>query len=337
MAQGNKTAVGQSPTVAEVAAAAGVSTATVSRTINGSATVSQETANKVSQAMKKLGYVPNASARALRSQRTGTIGVILPGFDNLFYFELLPHIETECRKRGYSVLIAGGEDPTAECQRLANSRTVDGILIISSSWEPNKKPLTDKDINLPVLSFDRPIGHSNLPLVYTDNVAGAETICQHLIDCGATSILHIEGPEGSPVSEERKSGFLKACAQAELEDVQLASGDFTAESGAEAVEKRLDNLPEAIFAANDLMAIGALMACAKHDVSVPDEVLIAGFDGITTASLVQPSLTTLIQPIEEMARVAVEQIIQRVSSEGDAVPTTFRIPGTLRVGGSTTR
>lgn len=320
-------------TLADVARVAGVSTATVSRFLSRTTTVAPETATRVQKAMDELNYKPNRLARALRTNRTGQLGVVLPGFENQFFFELLLSIEKAARKRGFGVLIAGSNTLPDTLVELSRSQAVDGILLASSSWPMAEPP----SASIPMVCIDRPLPGARSSFVSVDNVNGAKAVTEHLLTQGAKTFGLLTGPMHIPSAQERTKGFYEAiCNTATC--IKEEEGDFTAQAGVDFVDSFTgqteglpEGLPDAIFAENDLMAAGVLSRLTETN----QKALVAGFDGLTSTTQLYPRITTLVQPQEELARIAVDKLIDAI--EGETATEQTYIPGTLLIGDTTAK
>lgn len=312
-------------TLADVARVAGVSTATVSRYLSHATAVAPATATKVKKAMKQLNYKPNRLARALRTNKTGQLGVVLPGFENQYFFELLLNIEKAARARGFGVLIAGDRSLPQAIEELARSQAVDGILLASSSWPNDKPPQT----SIPLVCIDRPLPGTSSTFVSVDNVNGATAVTEYLIAAGAQTFGLLTGPLHIPAAQERKRGFYEAI-EGKATCIREQEGDFTAQAGVNFVDE-LEELPDAIFACNDLMAAGVLSRLTEKR----HTVLLAGFDGLASTTQLYPRITTLVQPQEELATIAVDKLIGAINGETET--EQIYLPGTLLVGDTTTK
>ncbi len=309
------------PTIRDVAHAAGVSTSTVSHVINDTRFVSPETRQRVLAAMQRLNYSPNRLASSLRSNQTLTLGVLLPNSANPYFAEILVGIENTCFDLGYNIILGNAnDDPERELAylRVLISRQVDGILLISTgSYAESITYLTQQQV--PVVVVDRAPGIESVTEIFTDNKEGGLLATRHLIELGHTDIACITGPSFLSPSADRVVGYKQAMAEANLllDDAWIVSGDFQLGSGYRACQRllQLDNQPTAVFACNDLMAVGAL--CAIHETRrrVPDDVSVIGYDDIPLASYTTPRLTTIAQPAREIGEIAVLRLIEALRSD----------------------
>jgi LacI family transcriptional regulator len=323
--------------IGDVAKRAGVSLGTASRAINGNPAVSPRLRDRVLAAAAELNYRPNALARALRSSRTHSIGLILPDVSNPFFGELAKQVEQVAAGIGYTVMLANSNDDQkaeADYIRILVGRQVDGLLIVPTE-QTRHLPREEK---VPIVVVDRPI--RGYPLVASDHRAGAVAAVQHLVSLGHRRIGCIAGPRHLSVARERYEGYRSVAAPIYREhhfdfgaDTIIARFDY--ESGYDAALRLLarSDKPTAIFASSDQQAIGALRAAADLDLRVPDEVSIIGFDAISLAKLVTPRLTTVAQPIAAIADIAVRTVL-RLRQDG-AKSERHRLPTLLQPANST--
>jgi DNA-binding LacI/PurR family transcriptional regulator len=326
-------------TVEQVARLAGVSTATVSRVLNGTAAVAGATERRVREAIDLLAFRPTPQARNLRMGRTGNIALIVPSITNPFFPELMAHVNREVRARDYSLLLFDAPQPEDEGVRVARSRLADGIILVGSpsaaaaAWSPLE--LTD----VPVVAFDRRPQALSAPVVQVDNYRGALEVVRHLAGRGHRRIAFIGGPRGVSVSADRARGYKAGLRAASLaaDPGIVTAGEFDEDSGYAAAVRLLrgDGGFTALFAANDLMAIGAMSALRDQGVAVPGQVAVAGFDGIHLGRYVAPSLTTYAQPTAELARRAVELLAAAIAGPPPLRPPTLKLAGQLVIRDST--
>jgi len=327
-------------TIREVAESAGVSYATVSHVINNTRLVSQETRERVLAAMDALNYRPNALARSLRQGKTHTIGLILPDSANPFFAEISRGIEDEAFKRGYSVFLCNTELDT---QRelfyvdVLSNRQVDGIIFVAAGDQADSLDFLIRR-NMPVVLIDRDIPNVEVDAVLTDHQLGGFLATRHLLELGHKRIACIAGPSSITPSAERITGYRKALEEAGLapdEDLILR-GDYHSRSGMEITQVilRMDPRPTAIFALNDLMALGALRAAAEAGYSVPGDLAVVGYDDLEIARFTTPPLTTIAQPKKEIGAQAIQLLVDRMSRKSRA-PSRLVLPPELIVRRST--
>jgi DNA-binding LacI/PurR family transcriptional regulator len=331
-AAGRDPGVRRRATVEQVARLAGVSTATVSRVLNGTATVAGATERRVREAIDQLAFRPAPQARNLRMGRTGNIALIVPSITNPFFPELMARVNSEVRARDYSLLLFDSARPEDEGVRVARSRLADGIILVGSpSAVPAWSPLEITDV--PVVAFDRRPRMLAAPVVQVDNYRGAREVVRHLGARGHRRIAFIGGPRGVSVSAERARGYRAGLRELALESDPgiVTAGEFDEDTGYAAAVRLLAGARPftALFAANDLMAIGAMSALRDQGVAVPGQVAVAGFDGIHLGRYVAPSLTTYAQPTAELARRAVGLLAAAIAGPSPQLPLTLKLAGTL--------
>lgn len=309
-------------TIRDVARAAGVSVSTVSHVVNGTRVVLPETKSRVLAAMQELNYTPNRLARSLRNRQTATLGVLLPNSANPYFAEVLLGIETACFDLGYNVIIGNAIDnPEREEAHLKVllSRQVDGLLLISTgAYQRSLKLLAA--YKTPFVLVDRASMLPDIDEIVTDNYAGGALAARYLLELGHRRIGCITGPSALTPSADRVTGYFDTLRDAGImPDPLLArAGDFQPEGGYAACREllRLGERPTAIFACNDLMAIGALRAIDEAGLRVPDDLSLVGYDDIPLISFVVPALTTVAQPSRELGQVAVRRLVQRLQTPG---------------------
>jgi LacI family transcriptional regulator len=327
-------------TIREVAESAGVSYATVSHVINNTRVVSQETRNRVLAAMTKLNYRPNALARSLRQGRTNTMGLVLPDSANPFFAEISRSIEDEAFKKGYSVILCNTELDT---QRelfyvdVLSKKQVDGIIFVAAGDQADSLDFLLRE-NMPVVMIDRDIPNVEVDAVLTDNQLGGFLATRHLIEIGHKHIACIAGPSSITPSAERIIGYRRALEQAGLpyDETLILRGDYHAQSGMEIAHSilKLEPRPTAIFAMNDLMALGALRAAAEAGYSVPKDLAVVGYDDLELAHFTNPPLTTIAQPKKQIGARAIDLLVERIAHK-DRPPSRLVLPPELIVRRST--
>jgi LacI family transcriptional regulator len=327
-------------TIREVAESAGVSYATVSHVINNTRVVSHETRERVLAAMSALNYRPNALARSLRQGKTNTMGLVLPDSANPFFAEISRSIEDEAFKKGYSVFLCNTELDT---QRelfyvdVLSKKQVDGIIFVAAGDQADSLDFLVHH-NLPVVMIDRDLPNVDVDAVLTDNQLGGFLATRHLIELGHTRIACISGPSSITPGSERIVGYRNALEQAGLayDEKLILRGDYHAQSGLEITQfiLQMDPHPTAIFALNDLMALGALRAASEAGCSVPADLAIVGYDDLELAQFTNPPLTTIAQPKKEIGVQAVHLLIDRMSQKSRP-PRRLVLPPELIVRRST--
>lgn len=303
---------------------AGVSTQTVSRVINERPDVSPETRRRVQEVIKRLSYQPSALARSLISQRSHTLGVAIAGLKHIGPSRTLSGITSAAEEAGYSILLEelpsyDTEDITPIFQAFL-SRHVDGIIWAvhevgdNRSWAVNAPP---PDIEVPLVFLTmQPREH--LSVVYIDNYLGGRMAMSHLLEQGYRKIGHICGPLDWWEARQRMAAWRDTLTEAGLasEDRQCVEGNWSSASGALAIEKLFDQFPEmdAIFVANDQMALSVLQFFNEKRIRIPDDVGIVGFDNIAESAFFSPALTTVQQDQHYVAKIAVAEVIKIIES-----------------------
>lgn len=307
----------QKTTINDVARLAGVSKRTVSRVINKSPMVGEKSRAKVTRIIAELGYQPNPQARGLAASRSYLIGMIYDNPDPYFIESVIRGISSVCLEHGYELVVHPCEYTDGELpQNVINftSRTkIDGVII--------PPPLSENDalstaldeamvpyVRLTAASMDLP----HRSVVY-DERAGAKEMTDYLLSCGHRRIAYISGPEGRKSTEQRRHGFLDTMKQhgVEIDAEIILAGDYSFESGLRAGADLLEHRkpPTAIFASNDLMAIGVINAIREKGLSVPHDISVAGFDDTEVASQIIPGLTSIRRPVRSMATQAALKLI----------------------------
>lgn len=327
-------------TIREVAKRAGVSYATVSHVINDTRFVSQATRDRVLAAMDELNYRPNALARSLRKGKTNTIGLILPDSANPFFAEIGRSVEDSAFNLGYSVILCNTErNPHREqlYVDVLSKKQVDGIIFVATGEQVDSLNfLLSQEV--PVVLIDRDLPNSEVDAVLTDNQQGGYLATQHLIELGHRRIACIAGPSHITPSAERVIGYKQALEEAGLpfDETLVVRGDHHPGSGHHITSALLDlnPRPTAIFALNDLMAIGALHGAAKAGCRIPEDLAIIGFDNIDLTSFTNPPLTTIAQPKAEIGSLAAKFLAERIKDK-TCPPRRIVLPTELIVREST--
>ncbi|EHM10368.1 transcriptional regulator [Thermanaerovibrio velox DSM 12556] len=306
-------------TMKDVALLAGVSVSTVSHVLNGTRRVDPTTRERVLRAVDSLGYRPNMMARSLRRKGAPLLGLVVPDATNPYFAEVARAVEDRCYELGLSMMMAsssGQPDRERRAVEAMTSHRVGGMIIVGLGF-PEEQARVLSGLEIPVVMVDRKIQGLPVDSVQSDNVGGGYLAARCLLDLGHRRIGCICGPRGLGPSEDRLRGFEMALAEegVPLDPSLVAWGDFTCPAGYElALEMLKDQSLTGIFAMNDLMALGALRAARDLGLSVPADLSVVGFDGISIGRFFVPPLTTVAQPIEEMGAAAVDLVVARMGS-----------------------
>lgn len=320
-------------TIKDVARQAGVSISTVSRVLNNTQSVSPELAEKVTSAVEQLGYCANAAARGLRVTQTNRIAIILTSLSRAFFTSVLEGIHQEASQLGYSLLITETHDNIQEEIRAVDlfaSQWVDGIILASSAYGTDKATLDHiarldrlfkKDTRIPVVTLEFPLNNPHVGAVVIDHEQAAYEAVRYLIrGLGRRHVVHISHPAWHYIGQKRILGYQRAMENAgfSLDECVVLEGDYSTYSGHSLTQQMLRrHTPcDAVFCANDQIAVGALKACEEAGVSVPEQIAIVGIDDIFTASVVSPSLTTVHVPKHEMGASAM-RLLYDMMEEND--------------------
>ncbi|MER5614486.1 LacI family DNA-binding transcriptional regulator [Streptomyces sp. NPDC057575] len=320
--------------IKDVAAQAGVSVATVSRVLNSHPSVSPDARTRVLAAVDALGYRPNAVARSLRTDQTRTLGLVISDVLNPYFTELARFVEEEARALGYSVII-GNADERPELQdhhvRTLLDRRIDGLLVSPADGD---SPLM-ADVaraGTPMVFVDRWMPGVDVPVVRADGRHAIRDLVAHLYALGRRRLAIIAGPAATTTGDERVEAFREALRAHELglPEVYIGQGDFQADSGRRVTERflALPEPPEIVFAADNLMALGALDAIRAAGLRVPQDIGLAAFDDIPWFVHTDPPITAIAQPTGELGRAAVRALVDIVEGRS---PQSVTLPARLVV------
>jgi len=309
-------------TIRDVARLAEVSVASASRAMNGHGSMTDVTRQKVLDAARMLRFVPHSGARSLSTQRTDTVGLVLPDLYGEFFSELIRGVDVAARGLGLHLLVSnshGDSDEAVLAMRSMRGR-VDGLLVMSPHVDG--AALADNiDAAMPIVLVNSDAAGGRFPAFRVDNYGGAFAVTRHLIEIGRRRIAHVAGPSSNYEARERRRGY-----EAALDGLQapiVIEGDFTEEAGIRAARELVtgSTTPDAIFAANDMMAVGCLLTLRELGLRVPSDVALAGFDDIPLARLIDPPLTTARIRIADLGRRALERLARSI--EGEASDATL--------------
>lgn len=322
------------PKLEDIARATGFSVPTVSRVLtNSSYPVKPAVREKILAAAQVMGYRPNLSARSLRTDRTNTIGILVDDLLSPFSPPVVRGIQDYLKENNYLSLIVNSDwDPEQERTGIETllSRPVDGIIFVEYSHLTSSEALVSA--NKPGVFVHRLFGTSIKNSVVPDDSYGAGLAVSHLVDLGHRSIAYINGPEDWHNSRERLAGYKNTLEKYRipLDEKYIQPGDWEVEGGYQAVQSllQLPNRPTAIFAANDLMALGAIYAIQDAGLSVPLDIAVVGYDNRDFTSIVRPGITTVVMPVYEMGRIAAETLLQQIA-DGTRESEEAKVKGEL--------
>jgi len=327
-----------SQTIQEVAKAAGVSVATVSRTLQMPHMVSESTRVRVLDAVTRLGYTPNAQARNLRTARTRLVIALVPDIANPFFSEVIRGMEQVAHQKGYSVLLGDTQNSQAREQAYADmlpARQADGLITLLPHVPRLPAPHGSLLVNACEYVTDKSVSS-----VYIDNVRAASTAVNHLTTLGHRDIAFIGGPRERRICSDRQKGYERALREAglRLNPSLVVGGDFSFESGARAVESLIAGRRQftAVFCANDEMAIAAMTSLKGHGLRVPQDVSVVGFDDIRFARYADPPLTTVAQPKNQIGGEAMSMLLE-ILEDPRTPPRKRVLPAELVIRDSTAR
>lgn len=312
-------------TIRDVAKLAGVSFKTVSRVINNDPYVSVETLAKVRRVIEELGYRPNITARGLAVKRTFLIGLVIPEITSAAYAMMIQGVEEVSSAQDYRLVLCSTRHSRrkedALFESLAAARRVDGILLFSNRIDTSHFARF-KELGLPFVVIDRDVEDPGIPCVYTNNRDGVYRTTSHLIAAGRSRIAYITPVIDTWTTVERMEGYEQALRDHGLSYQGRTIVDHTGDrsKGYAAMERLLgrEDPPDGVVAFNDLLAIGAMQAIKERGFRVPGDIAVVGFDDIEAASLVEPALTTVRQPLHDIGQIACKMLLQLINGENPA-------------------
>lgn len=327
-----------SPTSHDVAKKAGVSIATVSRVLNDSPLVTESARRQVLRAVKELNYQPNRAAQRLRAGRSHVIGLIISDIQNPFFTSVVRGIEDLAYQHGYSLILCNSDEDIQKEQlyiEILSSERVAGVIIVPTGINCCAPLL---NLRMPVVVMDRVLAGFDTDTVVVENVAGAFAATKYLIELGHQRIGLVGAPPGISVGIERQLGYEKALGDSGIatDEALIRAGNFKETGGYQATRELLDLKPRptALFVANNLMTLGALVAIRESGLKIPEDISIIGFDDMPWANLLQPPLTAIAQPTYELGHHAAQLLLERLKDRTRPV-THERLATRLVVRGST--
>ena len=311
-------------TIKDVAREAGVSISTVSNALNNVNVLNPDTKEKVLEVARRLNYTPNLNGRNLKAQATGVLGLFLGAIRGPYYGELSDSIYRACQEGGYELEIFLSSEPSHIIANILGHR-VDGAIILNSAIG-EKQAQTLKEQGIPTVYIDRILVGEKSSSVVFDSHSGGEQAARFLLELGHKKFMYMEGAKDNYDNLERKAGFFEVLKNAGIviNDDYILKGDFERVTSYNSVTEFLDSdkpLPDAIFAPNDVSAIGVLEALRDGGIKVPEQVSVIGCDDIEATRLVSPSLTTIRTYFEKQGTIAVEQLIRMIKGESGRLIT----------------
>jgi LacI family transcriptional regulator len=327
--------MGSRVTIKTVAREAGVSPMTVSRVLNGHPHIADETRQNVVRVMEELGYVPDRNAQTMRTNKTYTIAGVIPDITNPFYPEFERGIQDIADQLDYDLIVYNTDGILAKEKKTLRSlqtNRVDGVIAVF--FQLDEQELQTLDVPV-VLLAQKPDTAPCCDTVYVDNAAAAQAAVEHLIERGHKCIGMLAGKEGDPPHYSRIAGYRQALAAKGIlyDELLVQSGDFTESGGYQSMRELLnrDTCLTAVFAANDLIAMGAMLAIREAGMNIPDDIAVVGFDDIPAAKLVRPPLTTIRHNQSQIGRKAAELLFERLNGEAPDVCRAVEMPYELIV------
>jgi len=320
------------PTIYDIARLAGVSTATVSKVFNQTGNISEKTRRRILEISRELNYQPNVLASALNGKKTFSLGLLIPDMVNPFFAELARNVEDRAQELGFNLIICNTDnDMKKEVKyiQLLRQKSVDGIIVATGVRNDEfLKELIDQHV--PIALVAREMSVLSTSTVLVDDFAGGYNATRHLIELGHRRIAVIAESMSVSSSKERVRGYRHALEEAGLSFAEelVATSDFSIESGRETAHAilKLPERPSAIFACNDLLAIGAMQAAKELGIRVPEELSVVGFDNTILATITDPPMTTVAQPIRAMGHQVVDLIVSEINETSTVKQRVVLLP-----------
>lgn len=298
-------------TLKDVARESGLTVTTVSRVLNNRGYISEDAKQRVAEAMKKLNYSPNEVARSLHNKKSNTIGVIVPHIKHPYFAEMISNLENAAYKKGYKILLCNSQSTQERAEEyieVCTSNRVAGLIICSSGVPVN----IFSKLDIPVITIERALDNATAS-VECDNRNGGQLAAERLIEAGCKKLLYIgSSSEIEMPAHQRGAGFIEVCEREgipyfEVDPEEASYNDMTYNEWLETVLMEHKDA-DGMFASSDIIAAQTLQVCRKLSIKVPEEMKIVGFDDVIVASITTPQLTTIHQPIKEMAELAISML-----------------------------
>jgi LacI family transcriptional regulator len=313
-----------------VARETGLSLATISKFLNGG-NVLDKNKRLIEEAIRKLDFKVNELARGLKTNRTMTVGVLIPSFENIFFTSIVSNIENILLQEGYSTIVCDyKEDPCLEGEKLQFlfNKMVDGIIVMPVTGSDDLiNGIITKDI--PVILIDRLINNVNCDVVLVDNLNASYNAVEQLIMLGHKRIGIIVGPEAVYTAQERLKGYIRVHEDygREVFPDLIKYGDYQMQSGYELFQEllRLEPPPTAVYVTNYEMTLGAVIAINETNLKMPDDLSVIGFDNLALARIVKPALSIVVQPVQQIGEVAAQILLKRLKGDQSDFPAVIRL------------
>ena len=329
-------------TISDVAALAGVSTATVSRALNGKSTVDPVLAERVARAVEELGYTPNGLARSLRRRETAVLALIISDVENPFFTAIARGVEDTAQAAGYSVMLCNSDENTAKERRyveVAAQERRAGVIMSPTTGDSDVRPLTTH--RTPIVTVDRRLASADCDAVLLDSRGAAREAVRHLVSQGYQRIGCIAGPPGVTTADDRLDGYRDGLRDAgrKYSAKLVHRCEFREAGGREAALRLLTkpDPPDALLVSSSTMSVGVLQVMAELGLRSGRDLGIVSFDDAPWATLISPALTVLAQPAHAMGGLAARLLLDRIADGGSRAPTTTTMAAQLIVRGSSTR
>lgn len=317
-------------TIKDVAKYSGLSTATISKYMNG-VTVKEQNRIRIEEAIQALNFKVNAMARGLKTNKTMTIGVLIPSLENIFATSIVSNIERVLLQSGYSTIICDyNRDVGLENSKFdfLMSKSIDGVIIMPSGiTEERIQSALDKDV--PIILIDRPMNNRDCDVVLVDNLNASYHAVEQLIIRGHKKIGIICGPQDIYTAQERLKGYLRVHEDygMQLTAGNIKYGDYEILSGYSLMKEfiNMDDIPDAVYVTNYEMTLGAVMALNESNIRVPDELSFIGFDNLQLAKVIKPNLSIVVQPIQQIGESAANLILKRLKGDKSNFPSMLRL------------
>lgn len=307
-------------TIKDIARKVGVAPSVVSRALNNKYGVKETTKELIQKIAREMDYYPNTAARSLVTRKTGTIGIVMADISEPYYSQIIKGMEYVASQTGYSLLFSNSYECVERnrvLQKMIFAERVDGLVIVGSNIQEKNFVLTLLEQEIPFVLIERNLSDPRINCIWVDNTEGAYLVTKHLIKKGYRRIAHIAGIFYYQTSLDRIEGYKKALSEAGIgfSEELITSGNFISKDAYVAMKELLRHQCDAVFAASDTMAYGALQAIIEAGLTVPDDIAVAGFDDLEFSALTNPPLTTIRQPRYEMGKKALEILIANMQGE----------------------